>query len=133
MAYLNSTDFDPSLLALVGGNATNSDKQNALAMQLQLAGALRNKGNDHGTMAGAMYIPPNPLQTALDNIDHIQGIRDSQGGKAKSDALIGQRGNALNAFIQSYFGKKDPSQQDPSQQDPSQQGTTTYFGGPDDQ
>lgn len=113
MSFLTTQDVDPSLVNSIADNATNSDKQDALALQLKLAGQLRNKQPDHGTMAGALYIPPNPINQALDNIDHFQGISDSMHGADKQNELINQRGAALHDFIGKYMGQDKKTVTDP--------------------
>ena len=106
MSFLTPEDLDPELIKGVAANATNADKQRALELQLTLAGHLRNRATDHGTMAGNIYIPPNPVTGALDTIDRLQGLSDSIHGQQKQADLISQRGNALSDFFDKYFNKK---------------------------
>lgn len=106
MAFLTTEDLDPSLISSTANLATNQDRQDALALQLKLAGQLRNRQADHGTMAGAMYIPPNPINSALDLIDRFQGLSDSAHGKKDSEALIAQRQGGLEKFFNDYLSKK---------------------------
>lgn len=86
-----------------GAAATIEDKQKQLALQLQLSNLLRNKQPDHGTMAGQVYIPPNPVNQALDMYDHVQGIRQAQ---KSTDALTGlnnEKSGYTNDFIKALL------------------------------
>lgn len=114
MAFLTTEDLDPSLISSTANLATNQDKQDALALQLKLAGQLRGRQADHGTMAGAMYIPPNPINSALDLIDRFQGLSDSMHGKKDSDALIAQRQGGLEKFFNDYLNTKRKTVTDPT-------------------
>lgn len=109
---------DDDISQILGLNSTNS-QQDKLALQMKLAGALRNKGLDKGQMAGAVYIPPNPLGTAMDVYDHLNGIMQGNSLPGQSDALDAKRQAALNRFAKMWFGKSGNAvaAQDPNAQD----------------
>lgn len=87
--------------------SVNADKQDQLALQLKLAAALRNKGFAKGQMAGAVYIPPNPLETATDVYDRLQGIKDTSQGTAQMSGLLGNKQSNLLKLLKDKFGLTD--------------------------
>lgn len=91
--------------------STNADRQDALALQLKLANALRQKSFAKGNMAGGVYIPPNPLETALDIYDRFQGTKEGSEGTNKMEGLLNSSQNAkLKLLLSKWFPQdKDPA------------------------
>jgi hypothetical protein len=125
--YLDPSDLSDDDIASVLGLNTNASKQSKLELQAKLAAALRDKQGEKGQMAGAVYIPPSPVNTALDTYDHLSGILQGNSLPAQSDALDAQRQAKLEKFARMWFGKSknsvDPGlqDQDPNAQDVPQQ------------
>lgn len=125
--YLDPSDLSDEDIAAVLGLNTNASKQSKLELQAKLAAALRDKGSEKGQMAGAVYIPPSPLNTAMDTYDHLSGIMQGNAFQGQSDELDAQREAAIHRFARMWFGKSknsvDPSlqDQDPNAQDVPQQ------------
>src|SRR5882672_5808201 len=103
MAYLSTEDVDnlsDEDISQILGLSTTASKQSRLELQSRLATALRTKGTEKGQMAGDVYIPPNPFDTAMDTYDHLSGILDANKIPAQADALDTSRQQALNRFAQ---------------------------------
>lgn len=102
-----TTDGYGNLSSNTGAASTIEDKQKQLMLQLQLSNMLRNKGTpDHGTMAGQVYIPPNPINQALDLYDHVQGIRNSQKSLDALTNVNNQKQGYTNDFVDQLLGRK---------------------------
>jgi hypothetical protein len=127
--YAPTPDFskvDPNAMQKIIGMNALKEKQDQLDLQLKLANQLQSKeqrgANAEGTSVptGSLYIPPNPMNTALDMYSHLQGIMDSFSGKKDQAALNAKLQDALDSW-QSFL-----------QGDPQGQGLANYkFGGPD--
>lgn len=116
MSYLDTStvdDLGDGDIAQILGLSTNSSKQDRLALQAKLANALRQKGDEKGQMAGAVYIPPNPVSTAMDTYDHLSSILGQGKNEKQSEDLDSQRQAALSRFARMWFNKggnsADPS------------------------
>ncbi len=56
-------------------------------------------------MAGAVYIPPNPLNSAMDTYDHLTSIMQGNQLDAQGNTLDAKRQAALEKFAKLWFGK----------------------------
>lgn len=106
-SFLGTEDFSPDDLASISKLSTNEDKQQQLALQLKLAAALRNKQGDHGTMAGQVYIPPNPVHGAMDIFDRIQGMTQAAKGAKEQTGLNAERQAGLDHFMQLWSDSRN--------------------------
>jgi hypothetical protein len=128
MAGYISTDSDGNLddddIDAILGLGTNNSQQQRLKLQMQLANALRTNSNDDpkGTMAGQVYIPPDPFAKGLSVYDHLKGIKDANSQNAKGSSLDLQRQIVMNLFAQKLKGLNQSGAPDPTQQPPPQVG-----------
>jgi hypothetical protein len=103
MAGYISTDSDGNLddddIDAILGLGTNNSQQQRLKLQMQLANALRTNSNDDpkGTMAGQVYIPPDPFAKGLSVYDHLKGIKDTNSRRQRQ--LIGPSTPNRHEFV----------------------------------
>lgn len=103
MAYLSPDDVDSigddDISAILGLNQ-NASQQDKLTLQQKLASALRNKSPDRGQSVpqGSVFLPPNPLTSAMDIFDHLQGIAQGTQAVQQGKDLDTQRQAALEKF-----------------------------------
>lgn len=127
--FLQPQDFDDDDLTSILGLSQNASKQSKLELQARLAAALRdhNPAQGQSVPGGSVFIPPNPLTTAMQTFDHLQGIVSSMQGKKQGDKLDEERQKGLERFARLWFNKngqgqqQDQSSQDPNAQDVPQQ------------
>jgi hypothetical protein len=103
------------------GLSTNASQQNKLELQQRLANALRLKEGAKGQSVpmGSVFLPPNPLETAMNTFDHLQGIVSGMQGKKQGDQLDADRQKGLERFARLWFKNKQQGMQDPN--DPNAQ------------
>lgn len=125
-----TTDQLGDLINTAGNASTLEDKQRQLALQLQLSNQLRQgKAADHGTMAGTIYIPPNPVNQALEMYNQVQGIQNS---KKQTDSLAGinqQKVDAETRLLRLKYGLDPNTGQDTPQAPPAWGGGSDPTGG----
>lgn len=108
--WLTTDDFDPDSVQSIAGLSTTKDKQSQLQQQLILANALRRgSSTPKGQMAGDVYIPPNPLETAMSLYDHFQGIKEGRQGAKDQAALNQQHQDAVDKYFQAYQRSRNPA------------------------
>lgn len=131
MSYLTTDDVDSigdgDISQILGLNTTAS-KQDRLALQMKLANALRQKGTEKGQMAGAVYIPPNPIDTAMDTYDHLSSILGQGRMDKQGNDLDDQRQAAINRYARLFFGKGKNAADPALLQDPNDQSLSGFVG-----
>jgi len=115
MAYLSTTDVDSigdDDISQILGLSQNASQQDKLALQQRLANALRNKDSNHGQSVpqGSVFLPPNPLTSAMDIFDHLQGITQGQQGIEQGKQLDAQRQSALDRFAKLWINRNKKKQ-----------------------
>ena len=106
MAFLRPEDFDSTDIPDAAGLNTNSDKQEQLALMAKLSTALRTKNLPQGQMAGQMYIPANPLDTAMGIYDHLSAIQGAKGLDGKFGSLINDKQSAIERLLQHFHQRQ---------------------------
>lgn len=121
MSYLSPSDVDnigdEDISQILGLNK-NASQQDKLTLQMKLANILRNKDHGHGQSVpqGSVFLPPNPLTSAMDIFDHLQGITQGNEGIEQGKQLDAQRQSALERFYKllQKKGQNPQSTPDPS-------------------
>lgn len=69
-----------------------------------------------GMRVGGTYVAANPLEHASVAMSRIMGAQKMQDARGKQDALVGQKGQGMEALIRamSQRGQPNPMQQDPN-------------------
>lgn len=129
--YLTTDDVSSDDLSSILGLSQNASQQSKLELQQKLAAALREHNPDKGQVVpqGSTFLPPNPLTTAMETFDHLQGIVSSMQGKKQGEDLDAARQKGLERFAKLWFnhngqnttqdvpqGSMDPNAQDVPQQ-----------------
>lgn len=105
--WLTMDDVSPDDINSVASIRAGSRKESQLDRQLRIAAAMRQAQAPQGQMAGGVYIPPNPLDTAMNLYGKFEGIRDSKNGNQTENDLNASDNASFLQYLRSTFRKKN--------------------------